>query len=517
MQLLRLLGLCLLCLPLGALADDVWIVNTIADGGPGSFRDVVGGLVHNNGTQTVRFELPPNSTITVRNPVPDVIFGPDIEFDGSPSPGLRLDGNGMRILNFEEEPLAWNQPMPTVRITGIHFQNGYANGTGGCVNVPTNGTLFVRASTFEGCSSKNFGGALYVKGDLSVLYSRFINNFQVGGSTGAGLTVNSASTIVIGRSQFIGNTATSAIDYTPGGTPYCYVTGYGTALVVMGVVPGGGGTLIYDSAFIGNRGYCQLDDMPLHTAAIDFYGSESEPYPPGLTIQSSWFADNVGEFGAAIYARAAHLSVTNSSFHNNTGYRFGAIALEDARLTLANVSFSGNAVELDPIYYPEPPGADIHFVNLEYGAVVTVADVRNVVFGRARKGNNCFPSKIHPLDAEAVFTSTFSCFFYRESDWEWLAGTYAPGNDFGLYPAWRRGWVPALHPAPDSVVIDNGTNTGCAGGDVRSVQRPQDGNGDGYAGCDFGAVEFDPDEIFPDNFEFVSEVLTPPEPRPADS
>lgn len=512
MQLLRLLGLCLLGLPLAALADDVWIVNTIADGGPGSFRDVVGQLVRNNGAQTVRFELPPNSTITVRNPVPDVIFGPDIEFDGSASPGLRLDGNGMRILNFEEPLFPWNYPMPTVRITGIHFQNGYANGTGGCVNVPTKGTLFVRDSTFEGCSSKSFGGALYVKGDLSVLYSRFINNFQINGSTGAGLTVYGASAIVIGRSQFIGNTATSAIDHTPGGTPYCYVSGYGTALVVMGMEPGAtggsGGTLIHDSAFIGNRGYCQLDDMPLHTAAIDFYGKEDEPHPPGLTIHSSWFADNVGGHGAAIYARAADLTVTNSSFHNNTGYRFGAIALEDARLTLANVSFSGNAVELD---HPDPPGADIHFANLQYGAVVTVADVRNVVFGRPRKGNNCNPAGIPSLAAEAVLTSTFSCFFYREADWEWFAGTYSPDDDFGLQPAWRRGWVPALHPAPDSVVIDSGTNAGCTGGDVRSVPRPQDGTGDGDAGCDFGAVEFDPDEIFPDSFEFVSAVLTPPE------
>jgi hypothetical protein len=52
-------------------------------------------------------------------------------------------------------------------------------------------------------------------------------------------------------------------------------------------------------------------------------------------------------------------------------------------------------------------------------------------------------------------------------------------------------WTHAL--LPGSPAIDAGSGVHCQAFDQRGYDRPVDGNGDGVAGCDIGAFEFDPD------------------------
>jgi hypothetical protein len=47
----------------------------------------------------------------------------------------------------------------------------------------------------------------------------------------------------------------------------------------------------------------------------------------------------------------------------------------------------------------------------------------------------------------------------------------------------------------DSPVIDAGDNAACPAVDQRGVARPIDGDGDGIAVCDIGAVEYEPREV----------------------
>jgi hypothetical protein len=61
-----------------------------------------------------------------------------------------------------------------------------------------------------------------------------------------------------------------------------------------------------------------------------------------------------------------------------------------------------------------------------------------------------------------------------------------------LSPLQDKGGQTLTHvPLPGSLAIDAGPPT-CLTPDQRGVLRPQDGNGDGTARCDIGAVEFDP-------------------------
>jgi hypothetical protein len=72
--------------------------------------------------------------------------------------------------------------------------------------------------------------------------------------------------------------------------------------------------------------------------------------------------------------------------------------------------------------------------------------------------------------------------------------------DPGLGPLAGNGGFTRTHlPGPNA--IDRGDPATCVAPDQRGITRPIDGNGDGTASCDIGAVEFDPDPLFANGFE----------------
>ena len=57
------------------------------------------------------------------------------------------------------------------------------------------------------------------------------------------------------------------------------------------------------------------------------------------------------------------------------------------------------------------------------------------------------------------------------------------------------GTVPFIEPRPDSPTIDAMSGGGCPVTDSRGLARPQDGDGNGIATCDIGAVEYYPPQF----------------------
>jgi hypothetical protein len=80
------------------------------------------------------------------------------------------------------------------------------------------------------------------------------------------------------------------------------------------------------------------------------------------------------------------------------------------------------------------------------------------------------------------------------------------GYDPGLWPPEYYGdTTPTLVPNATSPAVDDPLRVlgACHNDDQRGLPRSVDGNGDGFVGCDSGAVERQPDEaaLFFDGFE----------------
>ena len=70
----------------------------------------------------------------------------------------------------------------------------------------------------------------------------------------------------------------------------------------------------------------------------------------------------------------------------------------------------------------------------------------------------------------------------------------------GLAPLAANGGATRTH-LPGAIAIDAAVDAECLGDDQRGTPRPRDGDGDGFAHCDIGAVEAGELAVFADGFE----------------
>ena len=189
------------------------------------------------------------------------------------------------------------------------------------------------------------------------------------------------------------------------------------------------------------------------------------------TISNTTISGNTaGADGGAIEANSrVILAVVNSTLSGNSGEMGGAIESEgDTQLSLTNVTIVDNTTT-------GPSSAAI----MNEGTVTLVnsivADNPGAPDCRAENGAT-FVSGGHNLDSDGT------CGLNAEGD--------LPASDPMLGTlADNGGFAPTHLPQAGSPVIDAGDDIACPAADQRGVVRPQDGDGDGTARCDIGAVE----------------------------
>lgn len=474
------------------LADNTFIVNTVADGGGGSLRAAIMQMQASNGVQTILFQIPGDTFIQLTSPLPALV-GQSIVLDGTASPGLRIEGAGWPMLKF-----ASGGSGQTIRFDRMNLRNGSNSDGGGCVDVKSMGTLLVFDSTFDSCfsygpaASGSGGGAIKTNGSLRLTRTLFTNNASSDGgvvnlvNSGGAVSV-SGNTVLIESTRFTGNRT----DATAANATTCR-GGNGGALSIF--VPAGGSASLTDVQFVNNYTSCpSTGSRQAGTAgALAIYGQGPTSI---FNLDRIYFGQNEAFEAGAIAGFSVRLIVTNASFFENTGFSVGAIYMltrtgsPATTIQLRNSSFARSSSTFGP---------SAAHLQLQNGA--TISEVRNTVFAQPLSGPACFPAVADVQSGAAVFTSDNSCFFYLPGAAESLTAQF-PGNNFGLLQATQTyGQVRSLHPPAGSVLIDNGSNSGCPSLDARGLPRPL--NGGVATICDIGAVEVNPDRLFGNGFDY---------------
>ncbi|MBN1247911.1 MAG: hypothetical protein JXC32_09655 [Anaerolineae bacterium] len=189
------------------------------------------------------------------------------------------------------------------------------------------------------------------------------------------------------------------------------------------------------------------------------------------------------------------LTVERSAVYGNNAADGGGIAQLGGTATVINSTVSGNGAS-------SQGGGLLNANTMSYSAVISLTHVtladNSAAFGDGLAGpatailentivvnngdDNCeFPvfSMGHNLE------SSDTCGLDHATDLVNAALSFGPLADYG-------GPTPTYGVVADSPLIDAGDNTACPAVDQRGVARPIDGDQDGIAVCDIGAVEYEP-------------------------
>ena len=254
------------------------------------------GCASGNGDDTIEFELPNNTTITLNSELPTVTS--NISINGTDQDNLTVSGNNnSRIVSTANSA--------NLEISSVTLTNGSVNGNGGAINVGPSTSLTVNNSTFSNSTA-------------------VISSAYPSGLSGLGGAINSSnpSTVTINNSTFTNNNA-----YAGAGL-------YSSSSIVS----------VANSTF--------TDNSANFGAGILFNGGVGFAFSNTATVTNSTFSNNSVSLGpnalgggAAIADYFSNTTITNSTISNNNaigGSTGGGIYSILSVTTINNSIISGN-------------------------------------------------------------------------------------------------------------------------------------------------------------------------------
>lgn len=476
-----------------------WVTTTAAFG-PGSLLAAVQGLQSGYaGVQEIRFALPAGSNVIWMNqPMPDIV-GAQVRIDASDmSDGVIVDGNGHGQIS-----VASGSTVQSLELRAITLRRGGRVDAGGCIRVRNANTAltlnWVRVEDchvyYQSAAAGVRGGALFAAGALAINDSVFRDNsilsdaaipVAANDALGGAVYKEGAHAVSIERSVFQNNRV-----HLNNTLPSFCSSGHGGALA-LNMAGSGLAVTIRDSRFEGNRNSCRnptvnydLDGTGDGGAIVYYANGEHQ-----VLLENNYFTDNRGNRGGAVGFIQAFLTqvvARNNSFYaNRANATGGGLALVNCcTATVEHNTFHDNV--------SGSPGL-AHQLALMVGSLPSLR--HNIINGGSPA---CTSSLAASDNGVAAYNLYFggSCLIANDS------GSQHVGYMNWLQaPAFIGGYVPTLMPAYGSPAIDGGDPNGCALYDARYVVRPVDGNGDGIARCDIGAVESTVvDALFRNQFE----------------
>ncbi len=395
-------------------------------------------------------------------------------------------------------------------LAGTTFESSFATSAGGGAFYAGAGNVDVTGCRFADDVALNAGGGLFVDtdGSLSVTTTELVGNLAVG--TGGGIYfAGGPGNVTLTNVTMVDNSAPSGV----GGALFTTATG---VLNLGGVEvrdsfaasPGGGvyatgqtATIVGGSRFIGNRvangpGGGMFDAPAGDTVITDttFDDNRALNGPGGglfrsgggtATITGSTFSKNQatgggGQGGGLFVTATTAINVTNCTFSGNVAGDAGGGIYPATPITIASSTFTGNRAIVTG-------GSAIYSSASPVTLAATVLAATGI--GDSCAGAVPFASGNDNIDQDGTCG---------------LAGVNDRAVDPQLGPLADNGGPTLTHmPIAGSPAIDAASSSTCPATDQRGTGRPADGNGDGSATCDSGAVEFldectsDPAKVLP--------------------
>lgn len=455
-------------------------VTSIADSGPGSLRAAMESAYATTGApHTIDFSLPAGSVIELDSTLP-LAVGQTLSIGGSSGNRPTIDGRGLHRLFVAGSNSA-------LTLHDLVLRNGFTNVGGGCLaSEYGNSPITLDNVRMEACKAINAanplcGGAVLSYSPVFVRNAQFVGNVAESGSGFAmGGAICARQLLWVESSRFEGNLS----------------IGQGSATAVGGAITGGTPLTVLRSQFLGNEAL--QADPAIGTSGGAIYARNDAK----VTLRQSLFFDNGARDGSALYASVASVGATmqlvasNNTFVGN--HDGAAMMLWNMQLDLRNNSFWRNLGRA---------GVGAHLL-LRGSATAVDAFANNLLAASEDGGPLCSSDSLPAILGTGynLFADT-SCGFidhYSLIDTGDLRIRGLRTLDASAAS------MPVLDVFAGSPVIDAGnpdvpgadTAFACAAGDALDADRPADGDGDGIAQCDIGALELQREApIFADNFE----------------
>ena len=463
--------------------------------------------------------------------VGDLDIVDDLTIQGAGSSVTIIDGNGAATGDRVFQILS---SAKNVTLSGLAIRNGKRVATfdegGGLYWEGSGSHLSLNGVIFEG-NTGYYGGGLYLnystQGDVVDLDHVVVHaNTATAAAGGLGVNFDDFATFDLLNSQVYSNTA-----YEGGGVYFQGTPSFGllsiridtsdiysnTASLSGGIENRSGNATVpvmlmnshlYDNhanfygGAIGNYGTLVISNTTMSANSASITGTNAANTRGGglynyeggqIDLEQSTLSGNSAASGGGIYSElfihnGAALTLTNSTLSNNTASRDGGgLYAMGGQIKFLNATLADNAVAV-------PPGTS--YAGLGGGVYLTGSAI--VTTQNTLLASNTHRYGINSPVSDDCYTYFFTLRSLGFNLIQTLANCTLSGTTFGnitgqdpqLGPLQNNGGATLTRaPATSSPAIDHGDSATCPSIDQRGFRRPLDGNHDGTATCDIGAVE----------------------------